>query len=71
MIEKNSSIHHLPKVVLIEIKHTKEGKADRASQFLGSILRKCFALDCVLGPEKAPIAKLRKTNISSNITQTA
>ncbi len=47
------------KVVLIEIKHTKEGKADRASQFLGSILRKYLPLDCVLGPEKAPIAKLK------------
>ncbi|MEJ8598626.1 primosomal protein N' [Riemerella anatipestifer] len=47
------------KVVLIEIKHSKEGKADRASQFLGSILRKYLPLDCVLGPEKAPIAKLK------------
>ncbi|MEJ8582359.1 primosomal protein N' [Riemerella anatipestifer] len=47
------------KVVLLEIKHSKEGKADRASQFLGSILRKYLPLDCVLGPEKAPIAKLK------------
>lgn len=47
------------KLILIEIKHAKEGKADRASQFLGSILRKYLPEICVLGPEKAPIARLK------------
>lgn len=47
------------KLILIEIKHTKEDKANRASQFLGSILRKYLPEMCVLGPEKSPIAKLK------------
>ncbi|WP_092736293.1 replication restart helicase PriA [Riemerella columbipharyngis] len=47
------------KLVLIEIKHNKESKADRASQFMGSILRKYLHKDCILGPEKSSISKLR------------
>lgn len=47
------------KLILLEIKHAKEGKADRASQFLGSILRKYLPEMCILGPEKAPITKLK------------
>ncbi len=46
------------KLILIELKHRREDKVDRASQFLGSILRKYLPEDCILGPEKASIAKL-------------
>ena len=46
------------KTILIELKHRKEDKVDRASQFLGSILRKYLPLDCILGPEKSPIGKI-------------
>ena len=43
---------------MIELKHIKEDKVNRSSQFLGSILRKYLPEECVLGPEKAPIARL-------------
>ena len=46
------------KLIMIELKHRKEDKCNRASQFLGSILRKYLPEECVLGPEKAPIGKL-------------
>ena len=43
---------------MIELKHRKEDKVNRASQFLGSILRKYLPEECILGPEKSPIGKL-------------
>ena len=46
------------KLLSIELKHRKEDKCNRASQFLGSILRKYLPEECVLGPEKSPIGKL-------------
>ncbi|WP_226064455.1 replication restart helicase PriA [Kaistella polysaccharea] len=46
------------KLIMIELKHRREEKVDRASQFLGSILRKYLPEECILGPEKAPIGKL-------------
>ncbi|UFK97472.1 replication restart helicase PriA [Kaistella faecalis] len=46
------------KLIMIELKHRREDKVNRASQFLGSILRKYLPEDCILGPEKSPIAKL-------------
>ena len=46
------------KTVLIELKHRKEDKTDRAAQFLGSVLRKYLPEECVFGPEKSPIAKI-------------
>ena len=46
------------KLLMIELKHRKEDKCNRASQFLGSILRKYLPEECVLGPEKSPIGKL-------------
>ncbi|MBN9336933.1 MAG: primosomal protein N' [Chryseobacterium sp.] len=46
------------KLIMIELKHRKEDKINRASQFLGSILRKYIPEECVLGPEKSPIARL-------------
>lgn len=46
------------KLIMIELKHRKEDKVNRASQFLGSILRKYLPEECILGPEKSPIAKL-------------
>ena len=46
------------KLVLIELKHRKEEKLQRASQFLSSVLQKYLPLLCILGPEKAPIGKI-------------
>lgn len=46
------------KLIMIELKHRREDKVDRASQFLGSVLRKYLPEECILGPEKAPIGKL-------------
>lgn len=47
------------KLIMIELKHRKEEKVARASQFLASIIRKYLPLECVLGPEASPIAKLK------------
>lgn len=47
------------KLLMIELKHRKEDKTDRASQFLGSVLRKYLPAECVLGPEKSPISKIK------------
>ena len=46
------------KLIMIELKHRKEDKLNRASQFLGSILRKYIPEECILGPEKSPIARI-------------
>jgi len=46
------------KLIMIELKHTKEDKVNRASQFLGSVLRKYIPEECILGPEKSPIARI-------------
>lgn len=46
------------RLILIELKHRREEKVDRASQFLGSLLRKYLPEECVFGPEKAPIGRI-------------
>ncbi|WP_276875253.1 replication restart helicase PriA [Chryseobacterium joostei] len=46
------------KLIMIELKHRRDDKVDRASQFLGSVLRKYLPEDCILGPERAQIARL-------------
>lgn len=46
------------KLIQIELKHRKDEKVDRASQFLGSILRKYLPEECILGPERASISRL-------------
>ncbi|WP_234108603.1 primosomal protein N' [Chryseobacterium sp. R2A-55] len=46
------------KLILIELKHRREEKANRSSQFMGSILRKYLPEECILGPEKSPISKI-------------
>ena len=46
------------KLIMIELKHRKEDKLNRASQFLGSVLRKYIPEECILGPEKSPIARM-------------
>ena len=46
------------KLIMIELKHRKEDKLNRASQFLGSVLRKYIPEECILGPEKSPIARI-------------
>ncbi len=46
------------KLIMIELKHIKDDKVNRASQYLGSILRKYLPEECILGPERAQIARL-------------
>lgn len=59
-LTERQKFHYPPftKLIMIELKHTKEDRVNRASQFLGSILRKYLPEECILGPEKAPIARL-------------
>ena len=59
-LEERKKFHYPPfvKLILIELKHRREDKVNRSSQFLGSILRKYLPEECVLGPEKSPIGKL-------------
>lgn len=59
-LAERQKFHYPPftKLIMIELKHRKEDKVNRASQFLGSILRKYLPEDCILGPEKAQIARL-------------
>lgn len=60
ILTERQKFHYPPftKLIMIEMKHRKEDKVNRASQFLGSILRKYLPEDCVLGPERAQIARL-------------
>ncbi|SIQ43788.1 replication restart DNA helicase PriA [Chryseobacterium sp. RU37D] len=60
ILTERQKFHYPPftKLIMIELKHRREDKASRASQFLGSIFRKYLPEDCVLGPEKAQIARL-------------
>ncbi|RQP13226.1 MAG: primosomal protein N' [Chryseobacterium sp.] len=46
------------RTLMIEIRHRKEGKTSRAAQFMGSVLRKYLPEECILGPEKAPLARV-------------
>ncbi|MCW3161727.1 replication restart helicase PriA [Chryseobacterium oryctis] len=60
ILTERQKFHYPPftKLIMIELKHRREDKVNRASQFLGSIFRKYLPEDCVLGPEKAQIARL-------------
>lgn len=59
-LDERKKFHYPPytRTILIELKHRKEDKVDRASKFLSSILRKYLPQECVLGPEKSPIGKI-------------
>ncbi|MCP1252792.1 primosomal protein N' [Elizabethkingia sp. S0634] len=46
------------KLIFIELKHRREDKVERASQFLGSVLRKYLPEECILGPEKSQIFRI-------------
>ncbi|CAH0159134.1 primosomal protein N' [Chryseobacterium sp. Bi04] len=60
ILTERQKFHYPPftKLIMIELKHRRDDKADRASQFMRSILRKYLPEDCVLGPERAQIARL-------------
>ena len=60
LLEERKKFNYPPytKTILIELKHRNEAKADRASQFLGSVLRKYLPPECILGPEKSPVGKI-------------
>jgi len=51
------------KLVHIELKHQKEYKVERASTFLGSIIRKYLPEECVFGPEKSQISRINNLYI--------
>jgi len=59
-LEERKKFHYPPftKLLMIELKHRKEDKVFRASQFMGSVLRKYLPEECVFGPEKSPIARI-------------
>ncbi|RST26873.1 replication restart helicase PriA [Chryseobacterium lacus] len=59
-LEERRKFNYPPftKTILIELKHRKEDKADRASQFLGSVLKKYLPQECIFGPEKSPVGKI-------------
>ena len=60
ILTERQKFHYPPftKLIMIELKHRRDDKVDRASQFLGSILRKYLPEECILGPERAQIARL-------------
>ncbi|PIE50196.1 MAG: primosomal protein N' [Flavobacteriales bacterium] len=60
LLDERKKFHYPPftKMILIELKHRKEDKVNRASQFLGSVLRKYLPEACIFGPEKSPIARI-------------
>ncbi|MDO5614830.1 MAG: primosomal protein N', partial [Cruoricaptor ignavus] len=59
-LEERKKFHYPPftKTIFIELKHRREDKVERASRFLGSILRKYLPEVCVLGPEKSSISRI-------------
>lgn len=59
-LTERQKFHYPPftKLIMIELKHRREEKVNRASQFLGSVFRKYLPEECILGPERAQIAKL-------------
>jgi len=59
-LTERQKFHYPPftKLIMIELKHRKEDKVFRASQFLGSVLRKYLPEECVFGPEKSPVARI-------------
>lgn len=60
-LEERKKFNYPPftRLILIELKHRKEEKVNRASQFLSSVLRKYLPEDCILGPEKSPVGKIK------------
>ena len=60
LLEDRQKYNYPPftKLILIDLRHRNEGKTDRASQFLSSILRKYLPEACIFGPEKSPIARI-------------
>lgn len=59
-LTERQQFHYPPftKLIMIELKHRKEDKVNRASQFMGSVLRKYLPEECILGPERCQIARL-------------
>lgn len=59
-LKERQKFHYPPftKLIMIELKHRREDKVNRASQFLGSVLRKYLPDECVLGPEPSQIARI-------------
>lgn len=60
LLKERKKFHYPPftKLIMIELKHRNVDKVDRASQFLGSVLRKYLPDVCVFGPEKSPVSRI-------------
>ncbi len=60
LLDERKKFHYPPytKLVLIQLKHRKEDKLERAATFMGNILRKYLPSECVFGPEKPPISRI-------------
>jgi primosomal protein N' (replication factor Y) len=59
-LKERKKFHYPPytKMIMLQLSHRKEDKITRASQFMGSVLRKYLPEECVLGPEKSPVFKI-------------
>lgn len=60
LLDERKKFNYPPftKMIMIELKHRNQEKANKASQFLGSILGKYLPEACIFGPEKSPIARI-------------
>ena len=60
LLEERKKFNYPPftKTILIELKHRKEDKVQRAAQFMGSLLRKYLPEECIFGPEKAQLGRI-------------
>ena len=60
LLAERKKFHYPPftKIVFIELRHRREDKVQRASQYLGSLLQQFFHPATILGPEKSPIGRI-------------
>ena len=60
LLGERKKFHYPPytKLLMVELKHRRQEKVHRASQFLGSVLRKYLPEECIFGPEPSPVSKV-------------
>lgn len=59
-LEERKKFHYPPfvRLIQIELKHRNEKRVEKSALFMGNILRKYLPEECILGPERPPIARL-------------
>ena len=59
-LEERKKFNYPPysRTILIELRHRKEEKVNRASLYLTSLVRKYLPEEYILGPEKAPLGRI-------------